>query len=257
MLESCIFIKILLKVRRLFSFLFVLLCFFSNAQEKIFADEYLNSRSMRNCFYTKSNLKPFNGYLKINESEDGSFHIMKIENGCDVTIVEEFNSNKELVYRSKYVYNRNNNQIVSYQNDSINLGKSELLDKKIKDSASLVSKRIYNFYHLSTEKESTIVTPVNGIIYRNENEEIYSIQYKNGIAIKLVTYYDNKEFEASNPNIPKLKMKESHELLFNENGNIFDEFLIDKNYPFIFTGEYIKWDLKGNVIHRRKLNIQN
>lgn len=86
-----------------------------------------------------------------------------------------------------------------------------------------------------------------------DSEVLLSIQYKNGIAIKLITYYDNKDFDSSNTNIPTLKKKESHELLFNENGNIYDTDLSDKKYPFIFTGEYIRWDENDNMKSKKNL----
>lgn len=99
--------------------------------------------------------------------------------------------------------------------------------------------------------------PITRIIYNNDSDEIYSIHYKNGIAIKLITYYDNKDFDSSNTNIPTLKKKENHELLFNENGNIYDTDLSDKKYPFIFTGEYTKWDEKGNILIKKNLSLAN
>ena len=206
-------------------------------------------------------MKPFDGYIKVNTETPGNFYHKKIENGCHVTVFEVFNSKNELLYRGKYPYDNSNNQILSYELDSVNLGKSELFDKKLTDSTTLVKKRIMNYYNSAfTENGIEKVTPLDGIMYtRDEDEngnegEIYSIQYKNGIAVKLITYYDNKDFVKSSSNIPKLIKKESHDLLFNENGNIYDSDLADKNYPFIFTGEYIMWDKNGKILKRQNLN---
>lgn len=71
----------------------------------------------------------------------------------------------------------------------------------------------------------------------------------------MVTYYENKDFDSSSKNIPKLQKKESYELLCSENGTVYDNSLKDKEYPFIFTGEYIKWDNTGRIIERK--NISN
>jgi hypothetical protein len=201
-------------------------------------------------------MKPFNGYVKINAPITGTIQYKKIENGCNVTVFEEFNSKNELLYRGRYSYDKKNDKITSYQYDSINLGKSEFFDKKITDSTTLVKKQILNFYNvLYKERDIEKITPITGIIYSsNEDDEIYSIQYKNGTAVKLFIYYDNKEFVSSNPNIPKLIKKESYNILFNENGSIYDSDLGDKTYPFIFKGEYIMWDKKGDVLVRKNLN---
>ena len=196
-------------------------------------------------------MKPFNGYTKFKTKEAGQYQYAKIENGCNLPLIEIFDSKNQLIFRGKYPYDQKNNQIISYQNDSVNLGKSEFLDKEITDSITLVTKRILNYYHSDYENGIEKVTPITGIIYNNDSGEIYSIQYKNGIAIQLITYYNNKEFDRSSLKITDLKKKESHEILFNENGNIYDSDVSDKKYPFIFTGEYMKWDKQGKVVVKR------
>lgn len=200
-------------------------------------------------------MKPFNGYIKVKDETPGVYWLKKIENGCHVTIHEIFNSKNELLYRGKYPYDKANNQILSYDLDSVNLGKSELWDKELTDTLQLTKLRIMNYYNSDYSNNTEKVTPIDGVIYRNDNGEIYSIHYKNGTAVNLITYYDNKEFDSSGKNIPELKKKTSHQLLFNENGNIYDSRLSDKKYPFIFTGEYIRWDKKGKVISTK--NIRN
>ena len=210
--------------------------------------------SSNNCLYTKPDMKPFNGYVKFQGETPGEFQYNKIENGCNLTLLEVFSSKNELLFRGKYTFDKSNNQIITYENDSINLGTSEFYDKKITDSAMLVTKRIMNYYHSDVENGIETVTPINGILYSNDSGEIYSIQYKNGTAVQQITYYDHKEFVENNLSIPKLKRKKSQELLFNENGNIYDSDLIDKTYPFIFSGGYIMWDPKGKVIAEKNLN---
>lgn len=227
---------------------------FSFSQDKLFTREYRNMLSSNHCLYTKPDMKPFNGYVKFKGNTPGEFQYNKIENGCNRTLLEVFSLKNELLYRGKYTFDKSNNQIIIYENDSVNLGRSEFFDKKMTDSATLVTKRIMNYYHTDVENGIEKIVPIDGIIYSNDSGEIYSILYKNGTAVKLITYYDNKEFVENNPNIPKLKKKESHELLFNENGNIYDSDLSDKTYPFIFTGEYLRWDQNGKMISKKKLN---
>ncbi|MCX8526288.1 hypothetical protein OF897_20430 [Chryseobacterium formosus] len=241
-------------MKYLLTFILSVIWTVSSSQEKILPSDYSNGISSQYCYYTKHNMKPFNGYIKFKDEDTGDFQYSKIENGCNHLINEIFSPENKLLFRGKYTYDKWNNQITSYQNDSVNLGKSEFLDKKITDSKTLVTKRILNYYHSDYENGIEKVIPITGIIYNNDSDEIYSIQYKNGIAIKLITYYDNKDFDSSNTNIPTLKKKESHELLFNENGNIYDTDLSDKKYPFIFTGVYIKWDENGNMKSKKNLS---
>lgn len=223
---------------------------FSYSQEKVFTADYRNMLTSRYCWYTKHDNKPFNGYIKFKSEDAGNSHYSKIENGCHQTVFEEINSKNELLFRGKYPYDKTNDQIVSYELDSVNLGKSELLDKELTDTVTLKKIRIFNYYNTEFINNVEIVTPINGIIYSNEDGEIYSIHYKNSIAVKLVTYYHHKDFDSTSKNIPKLQKKESHELLINENGTVSDDSLKDKEYPFIFAGEYIKWDEKGHIVEK-------
>lgn len=247
-------------MKSLITLILSIFCILSFSQEKVFTREYRNMYSSNYCLYTKPDMKPFNGYVKFQGETPGEFQYNKIENDCNRTLLEVFSSKNELLFRGKYTFDKSNNQITTYENDSVNLGRSEFFEKKITDSATLVTKRIMNYYHSDVENGIEKVTPLDGIIYtrdedQNGNEgEIYSIQYKNGTAVKLITYYDNRDFVKSSSNIPKLKRKESHELLFNENGNIYDSDLSNKTYPFIFTGEYLRWDQNGKVIAKKNLN---
>lgn len=228
---------------------------FSFSQEKVLASDYKNMYSSNHCLYTKHDMKPFNGYIKLKDDNPDNFQYVKIENGCNQTLLEVFNLKNELLFRGRYTFDKSNNQIITYENDSVNLGRSELLDKKLTDSATLVRKRIMNYYHSDVENGIQNVTPITGIIYYADNpNEIYSVQYKNGTAIKLLTYYNNKEFRDNSQNITTLRKKESYGLLFNENGNIYDSGLGNKIYPFIFSGEYIRWDQKGKVIAKKNLD---
>ncbi len=238
----------------LISLLLSTLWIFSYSQEKVFPVEYLNFSTTRYCTYRKSDMKPFNGYVKFNAPTKGNMIYQKVENGCNGTLDEEFNAKNELLYRGRYLFDNKNDQVISYKYDSVNLGKSELFDKKITDTIKLVGKKILNFYHADyTDDNHPIITPLTGKVYYGEYDEIYSIQYKNGIAIKLITYYKNEKFHSLSPNIPRLIKKESYNILFNEQGTIHNG-LIDHEYPFIFTGEYIKWDENGNVLTRKNLN---
>lgn len=242
-------------MKPLITFLLSTFWIFSYSQEKVFTAEYRNMLTTRYCTYTKNDMKPFNGYVKFDAPTKGNIIYQKIENGCNGTLDEEFNAKNELLYRRRYLFDNKNDQIISYKYDSVNLGKSELFDKKITDTTMLVGKKILNFYHADYKDDNNpIITPFTGIIFSDEYDEISSIQYKNGIAVKLMTYYKNKEFDSSSTNIPKLTKKESYNILFNAQGNICNDSFKDQKYPFIFTGEYIKWDENGHILVRKNLD---
>lgn len=149
-------------MKYLANFILTIFGIYSYSQEKVLTWEDINLQSTRYCFYTKKDMKPFNGYMKYNDKYSGNLTYQKIENGCNPTITETFNSKKELISRDKYTFDRINNQITSYDFDSINLGKSQLFDKKFTDSTALITKKVFNYYNTSyIDDGRKIVNPSN------------------------------------------------------------------------------------------------